>query len=201
MFHNGVISNFDELWQHIRDSKIDCEVNPGFNAPTDSQLIASLIGAELDLGQSLKDAIINIIEQKILGTYRLTVLETNKPKFMYFAKNVGDFVIGTNSESSEIAVSSDPNILKEANLNQKLNLRHMQNNELCELNIETCEFAYTKLEKKINITKQRKPKATYNHIIQEEIEESIYAIDQATDFGGKFISDNRVVLGGFEKAH
>lgn len=77
----------------------------------------------------------------------------------------------------------------------------MQNNELFELNIETSELSITKLEKKIDITKQRKPKTTYNHIIQEEIEESIYAIDQATDFGGKFISDNKVVLGGFEKAH
>ena len=48
---------------------------------------------------------------------------------------------------------------------------------MCELNIETCEFAYTKLEKKINIGKYRKPKVTYNHIVHEEIEESIYAID------------------------
>ena len=45
VFHNGVISNFDELWQHVKDNKIDCEVNKGFNDPTDSQLIASLIGS------------------------------------------------------------------------------------------------------------------------------------------------------------
>ena len=62
----------------------------------------------------MKDAIINILEQKMLGTFRLTVLETNKPKFMYFAKNVGDFIIGTNADSSEIVVSSDAAILKEA---------------------------------------------------------------------------------------
>jgi glucosamine 6-phosphate synthetase-like amidotransferase/phosphosugar isomerase protein len=60
----------------------------------------------------LKDAIINIIEQKMLGTFRLTVLETNKPKFMYFAKNVGNFIIGTNADSSEIVVSSDAAIIK-----------------------------------------------------------------------------------------
>jgi len=40
----------------------------------------------------------------------------------------------------------------------------------------------------------------YRHILHEEIVESIDAVDQATDFGGKFISDNEVVLGGFERA-
>jgi glucosamine 6-phosphate synthetase-like amidotransferase/phosphosugar isomerase protein len=48
----------------------------------------------------------------MLGTFRLTVLETNKPKFMYFAKNVGNFIIGTNADSSEIVVSSDAAIIK-----------------------------------------------------------------------------------------
>jgi len=49
----------------------------------------------------------------ILGTFRITVIETKQPKFMYFAKNVGDFIIGTNEDSSEIIVSSDLAILKE----------------------------------------------------------------------------------------
>ena len=41
----------------------------------------------------------------------------------------------------------------------------------------------------------------FDHIMHEEIYESIDAVDLATDFGGKFISDNQVILGGFEKAH
>ena len=100
-----------------------------------------------------------------MGTFRFTVLETNKPKFMYFAKNVGDFIIGTNADSTEIVVSSDAAILKEANTEQKFTQRQLQDNELCELNIETCELAFTKMIKKIDITKQRKPKTTYAHII------------------------------------
>jgi glucosamine 6-phosphate synthetase-like amidotransferase/phosphosugar isomerase protein len=40
----------------------------------------------------------------------------------------------------------------------------------------------------------------FDHIMHEEIYESIDAADQATDFGGKFISNHQVVLGGFEKA-
>lgn len=55
-----------------------------------------------------------------------------------------------------------------------------------------------KLEKKIIIA--RNPRAMFDHIMQEEIYESIDAVDQATDFGNKFISNHQVVLGGFEKA-
>ena len=40
----------------------------------------------------------------------------------------------------------------------------------------------------------------FDHIMHEEIYQSIDAVDQATDFGGKFISSHQVVLGGFEKA-
>jgi len=61
-----------------------------------------------------------------------------------------------------------------------------------------CKFSFTKLQKTIKI--QRNPKAMFNHIMQEEIYESIDAVDQATDFGSKFISNHQVVLGGFEKA-
>ena len=56
-----------------------------------------------------------------MGTFRLTVMETNQPKFMYFVKNVGDFIIGTNEDSSEIVVSSDSAILKEDSESKKYN--------------------------------------------------------------------------------
>jgi len=36
--------------------------------------------------------------------------------------------------------------------------------------------------------------------MHEEIVESIDAVDLATDFGGKFISDHQVYLGGFSKS-
>lgn len=61
-------------------------------------MIASLIGGELDKGASLKEAIVYVVERKILGTFRLAVMEVVKPKYIYFAKNVGDFIIGTSSD-------------------------------------------------------------------------------------------------------
>lgn len=131
----------------------------------------------------------------------MAVIETKNPKCIFFVKNSGDFVIGTTSDKREVIVTTDTNVLSASGMVDKHHHTNIPNNELCELNQETCEFTFTKLEKKIKIESQRKPKASYNHIVHEEIYESIDAIDQATDFGGKFISDNQVVLGGFEKAH
>lgn len=134
-----------------------------------------------------------------MGTYRLAILETKNSKNIYFVKNSGDFVIGTSHDKSEVVITTDLNVLSTAS--EKYTHTHIKNNELCELNTDTCEFAFTPLQKKIKIESTRKPKASYNHIVHEEIYESIDAVDQATDFGGKFISDNQVILGGFEKAH
>ena len=56
----------------------------------------------------------------------------------------------------------------------------------------------TNLTKALKIS--RNPKATFDHIMQEEIFGSIDAIEFATDFGNKFVSSHQVVLGGLEKA-
>jgi hypothetical protein len=48
----------------------------------------------MDKGISLKNSIINIVEQKLLGTYRLAIVQINEPDVVYFVKNSGDFAIG-----------------------------------------------------------------------------------------------------------
>ena len=66
------------------------------------------------------------------------------------------------------------------------------------MNSTTCEYSFEKLEKKILV--ERNACSLFDHIMHEEIIGSIDAVDQATDFGSKFISNHQVVLGGFEKA-
>ena len=46
---------------------------------TDSQLITVLISEQLDLGLSLKKALKNVVEQKILGTFNIAVMEMKNP--------------------------------------------------------------------------------------------------------------------------
>ena len=82
---------------------------------TDSQLITALISSELDKNLSLKDALKNVVEQKLLGTYQIALMEMKNPKQLYFVKNSGDFFLGVNKTSTEIIVSTDFEVLKEAN--------------------------------------------------------------------------------------
>jgi len=88
-------------------------------------------------------------------------------------------------------------VLSKDNMDEKFTHVPIPDNHLCEVTND-CKYTFTKLQKKIKI--ERKVKPMYRHILHEEIAESIDAVDQATDFGGKFISDNEVVLGGFESA-
>ena len=58
---------------------------------TDSEVIAYLIDEFLQQGLSLSDAIKSVCEKKLLGTWRLAILGTNK---LYIATNSGDFFVG-----------------------------------------------------------------------------------------------------------
>ena len=94
LFHNGNIANFTELWEGLGVHKAQVEVSGGFDKPTDSQLIAALLAFEMDEGLSLREALVNVIETKILGTYRMAALETGNPQSVFFVKNSGEFLIG-----------------------------------------------------------------------------------------------------------
>jgi glucosamine 6-phosphate synthetase-like amidotransferase/phosphosugar isomerase protein len=138
-----------------------------------------------------------VVEQKLLGTYRLAFVELANPSSIYLVKNSGDFALGVSKASDEVVVSSDLKLFEEERYKNKFSVMQIPNNQIVEVR-DDCSYSMHKLEKKIEI--RRNPKATFNHIMQEEIYESIDGVDLATDFGGKFISNHQVVLGGFEKA-
>jgi len=73
IFHNGFIANYEDLARQIKQSH-------GITIDTDSQLIAKLIGIELDKeGTDLKEAIKNVVEKKLMGTWKLAVMPLDKP--------------------------------------------------------------------------------------------------------------------------
>lgn len=154
-----------------------------------------MIGEQMDQGKNLKDALRNIVEQKLIGTYRIAVMELKNPSCIYFVKNSGDLSIGISKKNNELFVSSDLSFFNEAEI--KHIVSHpisIPNNSIVSV-MKDCTYTIEKLEKKIQI--QKKPKTRFEHIMHEEIIESIDSIDVATDFGGKFISDHQVILGGF----
>jgi glutamine---fructose-6-phosphate transaminase (isomerizing) len=188
LFHNGFIANFHEL-------KLELQGVKDLKNLTDSQVITALISDQLDQGKNLKDALISIVEHKLLGTYRIAVMELKNPKCMFFVKNSGDFSIGLSKKNTGLFVSSDLTFFNEPEIKQVVS--HpvaIPNNSIVTV-MQDCTYTIEKLEKKIQI--QKKPKTRFEHIMHEEIIESIDAIDLATDFGGKFISDHQVILGGF----
>jgi glucosamine 6-phosphate synthetase-like amidotransferase/phosphosugar isomerase protein len=63
---------------------------------TDSQLITAILAAQIDKGLPLRDAIKHLVEHKLLGTYRLAILELENPNTLFLVKNSGDFCIGLN---------------------------------------------------------------------------------------------------------
>lgn len=60
MFHNGLIANFDELVKEIVENNLG--TSHSTKNMTDSQLITTLISAELDKNLSLKIALKNVVE-------------------------------------------------------------------------------------------------------------------------------------------
>lgn len=63
---------------------------------------------------------------------------------------------------------------------------------------DSCKYTFEKVDKTITIN--RNPKQNFDHIMHEEIVGGIDSIELVTDYGGKFISDNQVFLGGFQKS-
>jgi glucosamine 6-phosphate synthetase-like amidotransferase/phosphosugar isomerase protein len=96
-----------------------------------------------------------------------------------------------------VIVSTESSIFNDPSVKHKFgNFISIPGNHIVEVN-QDCSYSISKVEKKIQIA--RNPKALFNHIMHEEIVESIDAIELVTDYGNKFISENQVYLGGFQK--
>lgn len=72
-------------------------------------------------GLSLKDALKNVIGQKLLGTYRLAAMELNKPKEMIITKNSGDFFLSTSKVNNEIIISSESSLFNDEEVRNNFN--------------------------------------------------------------------------------
>lgn len=128
-----------------------------------------------------------MVEKKLLGTYRIAVMEMHNPEAIYFVKNSGDFTIGHEKGNNEIIVSSDSSLFAQEDLKHRFQQIKIPNNEILEVT-QDCKYSFEALEKNIQV--QRNPKDLFDHLMLAEIYESIDAVDLATSFGGKFISSH-----------
>lgn len=133
-----------------------------------------------------------------MGTWKLAVMPLDKPDHLYLVKNSGEIILAEVPEKKAVIVSTEEVLFKESPELASLKYQKIPNNYLVDLK-DDCTYTMEKLEKKIIV--DRKPKSQFEHIFQEEIFEAAEAVNNAIDFGHKFISNHQVYLGGFEHAH
>ncbi len=54
----------------------------------------------------MKEAVKNVVEKKLMGTWKLAVVSTEAPDHIYFVKNSGDFILGK-TENAIVVSSTD----------------------------------------------------------------------------------------------
>jgi glucosamine 6-phosphate synthetase-like amidotransferase/phosphosugar isomerase protein len=77
-------------------------------------LIAKLIGIEMDSGATVKEAIKNIVEKKLMGTWKLAVMPLEQPDHIFFVKNSGEIIIGQVPDQNTVIVSTEEVLFRES---------------------------------------------------------------------------------------
>lgn len=128
-----------------------------------------------------------MVEKKIMGTWKLAVLPLENPNSLYFVKNSGEFLIAHIEGSNSVVVTTEESLFKQSPDLKISKVEKVPNNFLVELK-DDCTYTMERLEKQIIV--DRKPKGDFEHIFQEEIYEAADAVNNAIDFGQKFISNH-----------
>lgn len=87
LVHNGIIGNYFELKCLVEALGIKPR------SQTDTEIVAILIGVELDKGKNLFDAISDATS-RLEGAYSFVLISVLEPENMYIFKNTGTMVIG-----------------------------------------------------------------------------------------------------------
>ena len=122
----------------------------------------------------------------------MAMMPLEKPGELYFVKNSGDIILGKND--NEVVVTTEDIFFQQPGIELKDTYK-LPSNHLLTLR-DDLTYSVEKLEKKMTV--ERKPKAGYDFIFEEEVYESADAVNSA--ISQKFISSHQVYLGGFEPA-
>lgn len=88
LVHNGIIGNYHELKTELKEKHNIIPISE-----TDTEVVALLIGHQLDQGFGLTEAITRATE-KLEGAYSFVLISILEPENMYVFKNTGTMVIG-----------------------------------------------------------------------------------------------------------
>ncbi len=121
--HNGIISNYLQLKEELMG-----EQGIKFSSDTDSEVVAHLIGVQLEKGLSLREAMLQVVK-KIKGSYALAVISKNEPDKILLTSHEAPLVVGIGSNNDLFCASDSAALLQYTN--QVVRLKDKQIAELC----------------------------------------------------------------------
>lgn len=107
LVHNGIIENF-----HVLEDELNNTYGLKPKSQTDSEVIALLLGAYLDQGNTIIEAIKETCS-KLIGSYNLAIIYLEEPDAVYLIKNSGSMALSKNKDTNSYVFSSEPEVLKE----------------------------------------------------------------------------------------
>ena len=186
LVHNGTINNYSEL-------RVNLEKDYGikFKSETDSEVIAHLIGVELDSDPSMniKNALSNTVK-KLDGTWGLAVLSKDNPDEIVLACNGSPMVIGF--EKDRVFVASETSAFNK----YTKNFISMKDGEIASITSDGCTLCSSRMEMAPDHGIENKP-GSYDHWTLYEALQQPMAIARALAFGGR-IDSSKVRLGGLD---
>lgn len=182
--HNGVIENYAELKKELVAKGIP------FLSETDTEVIAQLIGAALDDGLELQDAVKHALK-RLEGTWGLAILSPLLPDAIIVAKNGSPICIGIGDGKAFVA--SEPAAFGMVTRD----FISLENGELAVVRADRSGLDLTRLEKAPEDTIATSP-APHPHWTIKEILEQPEAVHRTLNYGARLASESSVKLGGLD---
>ena len=188
LVHNGTINNYYKLRLALEERGIV------FKSETDSEVIAHLIGIELEEDETcdLRQAVSNVVAM-LDGTWGLAIIDKNKPEEVVVARNGSPMVIGFGIDNVFIASET-------AAFNKHTkNFISVHDGEIATISPDECSLDMTRIECAPDHGIEDFPGDDHPHWTIYEIMSQPNAIARALAFGGRMKDNNGIVLGGLEQ--
>lgn len=183
MIHNGTINNSYDLKKELQGKGIV------FRSETDTEVIAQLIGLNLDLGMSTKEAVSHALS-RCDGSWGIAVINKSSPDEIIVACNGSPMVIGLGQGKTFIASETS------AFSKYTKNFIAMKDGEIGVVQASGTTLDLTRVETAPEHDIQLTPDP-YPHFTLKECLEQPEAIARALSYGAR-MNGGRVMLGGLD---
>lgn len=181
--HNGTINNSYDLRRELGEQGVK------FTSETDTEVIAHLIGQQLDKGFSTKDAVARALA-RCDGSWGLAVMNKNCPDEIIVACNGSPMVLGLGQGKTYIASETS------AFSRYTKNFISLKDGEIGVVGPD-----YTSLDiSRVEVAPDHEVLLTphpYAHFTMKEMREQPESIARAMSYGAR-MSDNKIILGGLD---